>query len=413
MLVERLVIAGLNTSMSESKGEKMLNKFCLVIWLAANVVATVLSCENKNCILPHDLTKKTRNTTNTKNLFDLKRISSKEGVVPIVVLGAGPGGLSAGLYGAAQFDTVVLAGEQPSLLTETSYVENWVGAPHQLGADLVQKSREQAEAAGARIIDATVKKVDLTSWPFAISLDDGKTIHALALIIATGARPRLLGIPGEKNYWARGVSACARCDALFYKNKKVVVVGGGDAAIEEAIELARYAKEVTILHRRSQLRAANSMQTRLRSYSQIHLLYDISVKEIIGDKKKVTGIKISHVQTGKTEILPIDGIFLAIGHQPNTDLFKDILETDNSGYLMLQCNTQQTSLPGVFAAGDVAAPRYRQAIIAAGDGAKAGRDAIEFLESIGFTLAEANQLRAITREESKQDQQESKAESQP
>ena len=321
------------------------------------------------------------------------------------MLGAGPGGLSAGLYGAAQFDTVVVAGEQPSLLTETSYVENWLGAPHQLGADLIQKSREQAEAAGARIIDATVKKVDLTSWPFVITLDDDKTMYALALIIATGARPRMLGVPGEKEYWAKGVSACARCDALFYKNKNVVVVGGGDAAIEEAVELARYAKEVTILHRRSQLRAAGRMQTRLRTYPQIHLMYDINVKEIIGDKKKVTGIKIAHSDTGEQETLPIDGVFLAIGHQPNTDLFKDVLETDNIGYLILQCNTQQTSMPGVFAAGDVADPHYRQAIIAAGDGAKAAIDAIEFLESLGFNLDEAKKLRTVSTSEPKQGQE--------
>ena len=207
--------------------------------------------------------------------------------------------------------------------------------------------------------------------------------------------------------WAKGVSACARCDASFYKNKKVVVVGGGDAAIEEAVELARYAKEVTILHRRSQLRAASSMQTRLRSYPQVHLIYDIVVKEIVGDKKKVTGIKISHPETDEQETLPIDGVFLAIGHQPNTDLFKDMLEADNIGYLILQSNTQQTSVPGVFAAGDVADPHYRQAIVAAGDGAKAAIDAIEFLESLGFTLAEANKLRSVWNIEPKQVQQES------
>ena len=385
----------------------MVKKVIVLTGLMVVGLATVLVAgHKKNYILPCDHTKKTRKANKTKNPFDLKKIALKSGVVPIVVLGAGPGGLSAGLYGAAQFDTVVVAGEEPSLLTETSYVENWLGAPHQLGADLIQKSREQAEAAGARILDANVKEIDLTSWPYAITLDDGKTINALALIIATGARPRLLGVPGEKEYWAKGVSACARCDALFYKNKNVVVVGGGDAAIEQAVELARYAKEVTILHRRSQMRAAVRMQTRLKSYPQIRLMYDVAVKEIIGDKKKVTGVKIAHNDTDEQEILPVDGVFLAIGHQPNTSLFKDMLEADDVGYLVLQNNNQQTSMPGVFAAGDVADPHYRQAIVAAGDGAKAAIDAIEFLESLGFTLEEANKLRAATQAEAKEGQQE-------
>ena len=156
-----------------------------------------------------------------------------------------------------------------------------------------------------------------------------KLFMLLTLILATGAKPRLLGVPGEKEYWAKGVSACARCDALFYKNKTVAVVGGGDAAIEEAIELARFAKEVTIVHRRSQLRAAAAMQTRLKAYPQIHLMYDAVIKEIIGDKKNVTGIKISHTESDEQEVMPINGVFLAIGHQPNTDLVKDALETDD------------------------------------------------------------------------------------
>lgn len=379
----------------------MLKKYYLSVALVASFLGVTILCYKKTCIFPRDLTKRTHKQSKNKNHFDLDKIDAKAEVVPIVVLGAGPGGLSAGLYAAAQYQTVVVAGEMPSLLTETSYVENWLGAPHQLGADLIQTSREQAEAAGARIIDATVKKVDLTSWPFEITLDDDKVFNSLALIIATGARPKLLGVPGEKEYWAKGVSACARCDALFYKNKNVVVIGGGDAAIEEAIELARYAKEVTILHRRSQLRAAGSMQTRLKSYPQIRLVYDVVVKEIVGDKKKVTGIKISHTQSDKIETLPIDGVFLAIGHQPNTDLFKD-LEADDVGYLLLQPNSQQTSITGVFAAGDVADPHYRQAIVAAGDGAKAAIDAIQFLELIGFNLEEATRLQETTKKASKQ-----------
>lgn len=373
----------------------MTKRCCVYAWLACILLSTGLVCVNSRVILPVDRTKKTKKSTEAQSQFDLKKIKDLANVVPVVILGAGPGGLSAGLYAAAQFDTVVIAGHEPSLLTETSYVDNWLGAPHQLGADLIQRSREQAESLGVKVIDATVEKLDLNTWPFVVTLDDGNILHALALILATGARPKMLGIPGEKEYWAMGVSACARCDAAFYKNKKVVVIGGGDVAIEQAIELSRYAKEVSILYRGSQLRAASRMQTRLKSYAEIDVVYDTEVKEILGDKKKVTGVKIVNKVTGKQETLPVDGVFLAIGHNPNTDLFKDDLETDEQGFLVLQCHSQQTSMPGVFAAGDVADPHYRQAIIAAGDGAKAAINAIEFLESLGFTKTEADKLRAL------------------
>lgn len=349
----------------------------------------------KTYIIPCDRTKKSKKVTKSEDFFDLENIVSKENVTPIVILGAGPAGLSAGLYGAAQFDAVIIEGEKPSLLTETSYVDNWLGAPHQLGADLVQTSHDQAEKAGARFINANVEKVDFESWPYAIRLDDGKTIHAMSLIIATGAHPLMLGVPGEKEYWAKGVSACARCDAAFFKNKNVVVVGGGDVAVEEAVELSRFAKEVTVIHRRGQLRAADRMQTRIKSYPQIKIMYDSIIKEIIGNDKKVTSVKVSNTKTNNVETLPIDGVFLAIGHKPNVDLFKDFLEVDEEGCLVVQPKSQQTSMQGVFAAGDVA-NHYRQAIIAAGEGAKAAIDAIEFLESLGFTLEESKKLRSMS-----------------
>jgi thioredoxin reductase (NADPH) len=373
----------------------MVKKNISLAILSIVLLTSVCIVAKKSCNLPCDRAKKCKKATKAKYSFDLDNLTAKENVTPVVVLGAGPGGLSAGLYAAAQFDTVIIAGEQPSLLTETSYVDNWLGAPHQLGADLIQTSHDQTEKAGARFIDANVEKVNLYSWPYAITLDDGKTIHAMALIIATGARPLMLGVPGEKEYWAKGVSACARCDAAFFKNKNVIVVGGGDVAVEEAVELSRFAKEVTIIHRRGQLRAASRMQTRLKSYPQVKIMYDTIVNEIIGDKKKVTAIKVAHTKTGKQEVVPIDGIFLAIGHKPNVDLFRDMLEIDEDECLVLPGKNQETSVPGVFAAGDVA-NHYRQAIIAAGEGAKAAIDAIEFLESLGFTLEESKKLRAMS-----------------
>jgi thioredoxin reductase (NADPH) len=376
--------------------------WCACICLVCALFSPDLACENSRFIMPVDRTKKTKKATQSKSMFDIKKIRGLEEVIPVVILGAGPGGLSAGLYAAAQFDTVVIAGPEPSLLAETSYVENWLGAPHQLGADLIQKSREQAESLGVRVIDAAVEKLDLQTWPFVVTLDDGKKLHALSLVLATGARPKLLGVPGEKEYWAMGVSACARCDAAFYKNKKVVVIGGGDVAIEQAIELSRYAQKVSIVYRGSQLRAINRMQKRLKLYDGINVIYNTEVREIIGDKKNVTGIKVVNNVNGTEETLPVDGVFLAVGHRPNTDLFKDILETDEQGFLVVQFGSQQTSMPGVFAAGDVADPHYRQAIIAAGDGAKAAINAIEFLESIGFNKAETDKLRALRAERKSQ-----------
>lgn len=326
--------------------------------------------------------------------YSSQLVKSSSHVVPVVIIGAGPAGLSAGLYSSAQYDTVIIEGHAPSLLTETSYVDNWLASPHELGATIIERSRKQVEAAGAKFIECSVTGIDCSQWPYVIHLDDGTTLQALSIIVATGARPRMLGVKGEREYWSKGVSACARCDAHFYSGKDVVVVGGGDSAIEEAIELARFAKKVTIVHRRNQLRAASRMQTRLNSYAEkINVVYDAHVQEIVGNDNFVTGVIIRHNSTGTVETIPADGCFLAVGHEPNTTLFKGILEMDNQGYLVLDYNSQRTSVSGVFAAGEVADSQYRQAIVAAGDGAKAAIDAIEFLESTGFTLNEAVALR--------------------
>lgn len=327
--------------------------------------------------------------------YSAQLIKGASHIVPVVIIGAGPAGLSAGLYSSAQYDTVIIEGHAPSLLTETSYVDNWLASPHELGAKIIERSRNQVESAGAKFIEGTVSGIDCSHWPYVVQLDDGASLQALSIIVATGARPRMLGVKGEREYWGKGVSACARCDARFYSNKKVVVIGGGDSAIEEAIELARFAQKVTIIHRRNQLRAASRMQTRLKAYAEkINVIYDAQTQEIVGDNNFVTGVTIRHNATGKDETVPADGCFLAVGHEPNTTLFKGILEMDNQGYLVLDYNSQRTSVSGIFAAGEVADSQYRQAIVAAGDGAKAAIDAIEFLESTGFTLSEAVALRS-------------------
>jgi thioredoxin reductase (NADPH) len=318
----------------------------------------------------------------------------KQNIVPIVVIGSGPAGLSAALYGArGAIYTVVFQGQQPGgQLTTTSYVENWPGAPKMLGSNLIAQAQKQAEHFGAIFINDTITKVDFSTWPFILHTEEGKVLHALSVIIATGSTPEKLKAPGEEEYWAKGVSSCAICDAPYFKDKKVVVVGGGDSAVEEAVLLSSFAKEVTILVRRDAMRAAPSMQNRLKQYSNIHLVYNSSVAKIVGDGEKVTRVEIKNNKDGTTSEKEVDGVFLAIGHLPSSTLFKPFIATDSQGYIQLAPRKQLTSLEGIFAAGDVADPEFKQAGAAAGDGIKAALGAIAFLHDMGFNETSARKL---------------------
>jgi|ERR1700733_1749880 len=322
-----------------------------------------------------------------KPRHDVKCCVGRENTYAIVVIGSGPAGDAAAVYGArAGKSTVVVEGRKPGgLLMETSYVENWPGFKAILGKDLMKEVKEQAMHFGAQFMDDTVEKVDFSQWPYVIYTEDGKTIYALTVIIATGALPNSLNIPGEKEYWAKGVTACAICDGYFYQGKEVVVIGGGDSAIAEAIQLAAYAKKITILVRKDKMRAAAATQELLAGYPHISVRYNVEVKKIVGDEKHVTGIELYNNKEKKTELMPIDGVFLAVGHTPNSALFKGFIKLDANGYVVLQGRTQATSLPGVFAAGDVEDHKYRQAGIAAGSGIRAALDADAFLNEIGFT----------------------------
>lgn len=326
--------------------------------------------------------------------YDFKKLEDKKDVFPIVIIGSGPAGLTAGLYGArAKKRTLIIEGTKPGgLLTETSYVENWPGFKAILGKDLMAGIREQVERLGASFIDDSVEKVDFSQWPFAITTDDGKIIYALSVIIATGASPSPLNIPGEKEYWGKGVTTCAICDAPFYNGKEVVVIGGGDSAVAEAIQLAAYAKKITILVRKDKMKAAAASQDLLTGYKHISVMYNMEPKEILGDKTHVTGVKLYNNKTQETFEMPIDGVFLAIGHKPNTGLFKGAVELDRDGYIVLKPHSMATSVPGVFAAGDVEDRRYRQAIVSAGDGSCAALDADAFLNEIGFNADIAARL---------------------
>lgn len=249
----------------------------------------------------------------------------------------------------------------------------------------MEKLRAQARHHGVRIIEDAVERIDTSRWPYTIYTENGQIVRALTIIIATGASPRRLYVTGEERYWGFGVTSCAVCDAPFFKGQSVVVVGGGDSAVEEAIQLASYASKITILVRKGSMRAAASMQDRLKAYDKISIMYNVEVTEVMGNDTKVTGVKLKNHATGATEVMATDGVFLAIGHDPNTSFIKGVINTDAAGYIHVKDRTQATSVDGIFAAGDVEDYRYRQAGSAAGSGINAGLDAVRFLDDHGYT----------------------------
>lgn len=305
----------------------------------------------------------------------------------LIIIGSGPAGLTAALYSArANLNPVVFEGVQPGgQLTITTEVENFPGFPKGIhGPELMELMREQAQRFGAKSLYKNVTKVDLSAQPFRLWSEEIE-YTADSLIVATGASAKWLGIPSEKTYMGYGVSACATCDGFFFKGLEVVVVGGGDTAVEEATFLTKFATRVTIVHRRDQLRASKIMQEKARENPRIAFAWDSVIEEIIGKdengKKAVTGIRLRNVKTGQESILKTDGVFMGIGHKPNTDLFVGQLEMDSVGYLVTRERSTRTSVTGVFAAGDVADSVYRQAISAAGTGCMAAMDAERWLES--------------------------------
>jgi thioredoxin reductase (NADPH) len=304
----------------------------------------------------------------------------------IVIIGSGPAGYTAAIYAArANLKPVIFTGVQPGgQLTITTDVENYPGFPTGiLGPELMELFRAQAERFGTQIIDDVVTRALLRERPFLIEAGK-RQMHAEAVIIATGASAKWLDIPSEKALSGHGVSACATCDGFFFRNKDIGVVGGGDTAMEEALFLTKMASKVTVIHRRGDLRASKVMQQRAFANPKIGWEWNQEVVEVLGDKKSgVTGVKTRNTQSGEHKTHPMNGLFVAIGHEPNTELFKGQLEMDPVGYIKVQPGTTRTSVPGVFASGDAADPVYRQAVTAAGTGCMAAIDAERWLASQG------------------------------
>jgi thioredoxin reductase (NADPH) len=313
-----------------------------------------------------------------------------ENLYDVIIIGSGPAGYTAAIYAARSSLTVLMfQGYQVGgQLMLTSDVENYPGFEEGiLGPPMMEKFEAQARRFGTEMIPEDVTAIDFSKRPFTVTTDSGD-YYGRTIIIATGASAKWLGLPSEERLQGRGVSACATCDGFFFKNKEVAVIGGGDTALEEATFLTRYASHVTIIHRRDALRASKIMQERAFNNPKISFIWDTEITEVLGEDA-VTGLQLRNVKTGEESVLPVQGVFLAIGHRPNTELFKGVIEMDRVGYIVPVEHTM-TNIPGIFAAGDVTDHRYRQAVTAAGDGCRAAIDLERWLESQGEDVGVEN-----------------------
>ncbi len=312
----------------------------------------------------------------------------------VLILGSGPAGYTAAIYAArAMLKPLLIQGIQPGgQLTITTEVENYPGFAEAIqGPWLMEQMEAQARHVGTEIIMDHISKVDLRARPYRLEADSGDVFTCDVLIICTGAQARWIGIPSEEYFKGHGVSACATCDGFFYRGKEVMVVGGGNTAVEEAIFLTNFASKVTVVHRRDSFRAERIMQDRLFKNPKIEVVWDSVVEEIVGDKdpKSVTGVRLKNVKTGKVSERKADGVFIAIGHAPSTEMFKGQLELKDNGYIIVKPGTVSTGIPGVFAAGDVTDDIYRQAVTAAGMGCMAALDAEKYLHCLETDASKA------------------------
>lgn len=320
----------------------------------------------------------------------------------LIIIGSGPAGYTAAVYAArAMVEPLLIQGMQPGgQLTITTEVENWPGLIEVQGPDLMVKMEEHARAMGAEIRFDTVSKLDLGVRPFRAVCDSGDVVTADAVILATGAQAKWLGLPSEEKFQGFGVSACATCDGFFYRGKEVVVIGGGNTAVEEALFLTNFASKVTLIHRRDELRAEKILQQRLLKNPKIECLWDHEVLEVLGeaDPLGVTGVRLRNVKTGAESMLDTSGVFVAIGHSPASELVKDQLDLHDGGYVKVEPGSTRTSIPGVFAAGDLTDHIYRQAVTSAGMGCMAALDAERYLaeqDEAGAPAPDAAQIEPV------------------
>ena len=303
--------------------------------------------------------------------------------IKCLIIGSGPAGYTAAIYASrANLNPVLYEGIQPGgQLTTTTEIDNFPGYPQGVtGTEMMEDLKKQAQRFGTQVRYGMVTKVDFSKRPFSLEIDGSKNIEADTVIIATGATAKYLGLPSEEKFRGQGVSACATCDGFLYRTKDVAVVGGGDTACEEATYLAGLCNKVYMIVRRDVLRASKAMQERVLNTPNIEVLWNTNTKEILGDEFGVTGAALVNNKTGEESQIKIHGFFLAIGHHPNSEVFKEYVETNAEGYIITEGKSQKTNVPGVFAAGDVQDPTYRQAIAAAGSGCRAAMDAEKFLQ---------------------------------
>ena len=301
----------------------------------------------------------------------------------VLIIGSGPAGYSAGVYASrAMLEPILIQGIEPGgQLTTTTEVENWPGDTEVQGPELMLRMEAHAKAMGCQIVHDMVTSLELSKRPFIATCDSGLSYEADAVILATGARAKWLGLDSEEYFKGFGVSACATCDGFFYREQEIVVVGGGNTAVEEALFLTNFASKVTLIHRRNELRAEKILQERLLNHPKIEPLWFNELKEVIGtdNPKGVEAVRVENVNTGEITDIPCKGVFIAIGHAPSNELILNQLETHNGGYVVTKPNSTETSIPGVFAAGDITDFKYRQAVTAAGMGCKAALEAEKFL----------------------------------
>ncbi|MBV2359760.1 thioredoxin-disulfide reductase [Thalassococcus sp. CAU 1522] len=305
----------------------------------------------------------------------------------VLIIGSGPAGYTAGVYASrAMLNPILVQGLEPGgQLTTTTEVENWPGDTEVQGPDLMVRMEAHAKAMGCEIIGDIITRIDFDTRPFAAHGDSGTVYTADAIILATGARAKWLGLPSEDAFKGFGVSACATCDGFFYRGKEIVVIGGGNTAVEEALFLTNFASKVTLIHRRDELRAEKILQDRLFKNPKIEPLWFHQLEEVLGDDnpKGVTGVRVKHVKTGEITDIPCAGVFVAIGHAPANELVKDVLETHMGGYVVTKPDSTETSIPGIFAAGDLTDHKYRQAVTSAGMGCMAALEAERWLAEQG------------------------------